>query len=330
MGALYVDNGYWVDDSYAQTGITVNWATRNIFVPRSELSLVQTTPTYVYDLDLDVFRLALKDLEDNADAMFSVDTHRHNTTVVLSGVTYARVIEIINDFTVEFEDGQYAVNLVGANSNVADRVIVNQVSVRASNSAGLIEVNTTGGSDLTAADVWGYSSRTLTTTPAYNGPSAATIAGQVWDTPYADHKIAGTFGKLMDILRKANLSVEGAVNDPSAEATTTVFKTNVAAVSGAYDHQLLVFTTGPLMHEARPIDTYASTNGTIVLQEPLTSIPSNLDEFVILVQHVHPMHEIADQVITTAATTPIASNIKKVNDVTVTGNGQLGTEWGPA
>jgi len=50
----------------------------------------------------------------------------------------ARVVEIINDYTITFEDGQYAVNLVGANSNVADRVNVNQVSVRASNSAGLI------------------------------------------------------------------------------------------------------------------------------------------------------------------------------------------------
>lgn len=164
MGAIYVDNGYWEDDSYAQTGITVNWATRNIFIPRSELTLVQVSPSYAYNLDLDVFRLTLKDLEDNADAMFSVDTHRHNTTVVLSGVTYARVIEIINDFTVEFEDGQYAVNLVGANSNVADRVIVNQVSVRASNSAGLIEVNTAGGGGATAAEIWSYGSRTLTQT----------------------------------------------------------------------------------------------------------------------------------------------------------------------
>jgi hypothetical protein len=49
------------------------------------------------------------------------------------------VIEIINDYTVTFEDGQYAVNLVGANSNIADRVNVNQVSVRAANSAGLVQ-----------------------------------------------------------------------------------------------------------------------------------------------------------------------------------------------
>jgi hypothetical protein len=44
---------------------------------------------------------------------------------------------MINNYTVTFEDGQYAVNLVGANSNIADVVNVNQVSVRSANSAGL-------------------------------------------------------------------------------------------------------------------------------------------------------------------------------------------------
>lgn len=40
-----------------------------------------------------------------------------------------------------FEDGQYAVNLIGANSNIADRVNVNQVSVRSANSAGLVQTS---------------------------------------------------------------------------------------------------------------------------------------------------------------------------------------------
>ena len=49
---------------------------------------------------------------------------------------------MINGYTVTFEDGQYAVNLVGANSNVGDRVNVNQVSVRSANSAGLQDLST--------------------------------------------------------------------------------------------------------------------------------------------------------------------------------------------
>jgi hypothetical protein len=73
--------------------------------------------------------------------MAYLDTHRHNTTVTVGGVTLARVIEIINGYTVTFEDGQYAVNLAGANSNVADVANVNQVSLRSANSAGLQDIS---------------------------------------------------------------------------------------------------------------------------------------------------------------------------------------------
>jgi hypothetical protein len=64
-------------------------------------------------------------------------THNHNTITEIGGVTLARVIEIINNYTITFEDGQYAVNLSNANSNIGDVVNLNQVSVRSANSAGL-------------------------------------------------------------------------------------------------------------------------------------------------------------------------------------------------
>ena len=117
--------------------ISINWGTQVIFVPRDDLTLIQSSPTEIRELNLNSFRLALKDLEDSEEGMAFPDTHRHNTEVLLGGLTYARVIEILNGYTITFEDGQYAVNLVGANSNVADNVNVNQVSVRTSNSAGL-------------------------------------------------------------------------------------------------------------------------------------------------------------------------------------------------
>ena len=118
--------------------ISVDWGARIINILFADLEWVQDTPTVIRKLDLNVLRLALKDLEDGEDGMPHPDTHRHNTEVSLGGLTYARVVEIINSYTVTFEDGQYAVNLYGANSNVADVVNVNQVSVRAFNSAGLI------------------------------------------------------------------------------------------------------------------------------------------------------------------------------------------------
>ena len=119
--------------------ITIDWGnTYVINVPKADMTLVQSTPTEIRELDLNVFRLELKDLEDGENGIPFLDTHIHNTEVTLGGLTFARVIEILDPYSVTFEDGQYAVNLVGANSNVGDKVNVNQVSVRSNNSAGLI------------------------------------------------------------------------------------------------------------------------------------------------------------------------------------------------
>ena len=118
--------------------ISVDWGTKIIFIPKAYTLLIQATPTEIRELDLNVFRLDLKDLEDSEDGMPMLDTHQHNPPVDVGGITLARVVEIINGYTITFEDGQYAVNLKGANSNFGDRVNVNQVSVRSSNSAGLV------------------------------------------------------------------------------------------------------------------------------------------------------------------------------------------------
>lgn len=118
--------------------IDVDWVTKIIYVPKSYLTLVQSVPTEIRSLDIDQFRHDLKDLEASVVGAIYMDTHRHSPEVTVGGVTLARVVEIINGYTVTFEDGQYAVNLLGANSNIADITNVNQVSVRSSNSAGLV------------------------------------------------------------------------------------------------------------------------------------------------------------------------------------------------
>lgn len=122
--------------------ISIDWGARIINIPRADLTLLQSSPTEIRQLDLNEFRLTLRGLEDDPAGMAYPKTHRHNTAVTVGGVTLARVIEIVNGYTVTFEDGQYAVNLVGANSNVGDVVNVNQVSVRSANSAGLQDLST--------------------------------------------------------------------------------------------------------------------------------------------------------------------------------------------
>lgn len=115
--------------------ISINHATRVITIPQADLTYISPG---LYELDVNDLRLWLKDLEDDVDGMNLPDTHRHNTQVTLGGVTLARTVEIINGYTVTFEDGQYAVRLTGANNNLADVLNVNQVSLRSNNSAGLI------------------------------------------------------------------------------------------------------------------------------------------------------------------------------------------------
>lgn len=117
--------------------ISIDWGTKVISVQKSDMVQIQTSPFEIRELNLDTFRLALKDLEDSDEGMMFPDTHRHNTAVTLAGITLARVVEIINGYTVTFEDGQYAVNAIGANCNLADVLNLNQVSLRTFNSAGL-------------------------------------------------------------------------------------------------------------------------------------------------------------------------------------------------
>jgi len=113
-----------------------------INVPKADLTLIQASPNEIRQLDVDAFRLELKGLEDDSTGMAFTKTHNHNTTVEVGGVILARVVEILDPYVVQFEDGQYAVNLTGANNNIGDRLLVNQVSVRSSNSAGLQDLST--------------------------------------------------------------------------------------------------------------------------------------------------------------------------------------------
>jgi len=118
--------------------ISIEWGTKVINVNKIDMTLIQSVPTTIYELNLNGFRATLNDLQDGEEGMSHATTHEHNPPLTVGGVTLARTIELINGYTVTFEDDQYAVNLVGANSNVGDNVNVNQVSVRSSNSAGLI------------------------------------------------------------------------------------------------------------------------------------------------------------------------------------------------
>lgn len=114
--------------------VSVHWPSKTILIPQDYLTSLGGD---VYELNTEELRLDLKDLEDGEAGIPYDDTHRRNAPVTLAGATYAQTLEIINDYTITFEDGQYAVNLVGSNNNISDVTNVNQVSIRSNNSAGL-------------------------------------------------------------------------------------------------------------------------------------------------------------------------------------------------
>jgi hypothetical protein len=127
---------------------TVDWATKVITVPQSDLSFVSGT---LYDLDTNQLRLDLKSIEDSEDGMPFERITTHATEVTVAGVTYARTIEIINGYSLFFEDtgSDYQIRFQGSNNNFFDQengilVPTPHVSYIPGNSAGLIVTSTSG------------------------------------------------------------------------------------------------------------------------------------------------------------------------------------------
>lgn len=131
--------------------ISIDWLTHTIHIPQADLTWVSGT---LYELDTNQFRLTLKALEASEYGMPNLKTHNHNTTVTIVGVTYARSVNILAPYSIEFEDGAYSVMLTGSNNNIFDiangRLVQNQVQVIPTNSAGLIQV--TSGSGLSTEE----------------------------------------------------------------------------------------------------------------------------------------------------------------------------------
>ena len=119
--------------------ISIDWDTAVITVPKADMTLVQLNPVEIRRLDTSSFFFTLKSLEASEEGQTYTDTQQNAAPVLLGGITYARVLEIIDPYTVTFEDGAYVVQLVGSNNNLIEKTNPNQVSVQGNNAAGLIQ-----------------------------------------------------------------------------------------------------------------------------------------------------------------------------------------------
>jgi hypothetical protein len=165
-------------------------------------------------------------------------------------------------------------------------------------------------------DQWGGVTVTgmpLPTTSYTTPPTAGTIADAVWDESYSTHTTAGTFGKLMDTLRKANNIIEGTILS-SPTPTATVFKISGADYpTGALEHAILWMGSGASENQNSPILT-TTNNGdgtvTVTLEEALVTAPSAGDTVLIdPTSHVHAIADIQAGLATSGAVAAVQSDV---------------------
>lgn len=123
---------------------TVNWITKVISIPTTDLVLVSGTR---YSLPMGAFLTEIRRLEWQPDeGLWALGIVEHtNTNFDFSGADYAPFDKIINGYTVQFIGVATRVDLNGSNNNIVDVLIPTGVTVVPSNSAGLI-VTDGGGS----------------------------------------------------------------------------------------------------------------------------------------------------------------------------------------
>ena len=159
--------------------ITINYGTKIITVPQADLTPLGGS---LYELNANDFRNVLKNLEDDESGIAFLPTLRHATQSTLSGVTYARQVEIINGYTISFQNTgtPYTVKVAGANHNIGDVTNFDGgMSLIIGNAAGLV----VSGSGVTEQD-------------------KLDIADRTWDEIASEHLVAGSLGKFMNDIRQ--------------------------------------------------------------------------------------------------------------------------------
>ena len=119
--------------------ISIDWPTAVINIPRADMIVVSSSPIEIRQLNIEDFWRDVRVLEESPEGRAFSRVLNHDQPKPIGGVDLGRVVEVLPPYTVTFEDGAYAVNLSGGNQNLGDRLNFNQVQVRSSNSAGLVD-----------------------------------------------------------------------------------------------------------------------------------------------------------------------------------------------
>ena len=144
--------------------------------------------------------------------------------------------------------------------------------------------------------------------------NSETIADDVWDEALSGHNVGGSTGKALRQIKDGTVSAEAEIDDVSP--TATVFATNLPeAVDDFYNDVSMVFVNGALTGQSRTILSYEGATKTITLDEALTSIPANGDEFIIKTDHVHPIAQIVEGVWGPTIGEAVSENVQTLLDI---------------
>lgn len=145
--------------------------------------------------------------------------------------------------------------------------------------------------DISAADVWTYTTRTITS----GGITQSEVADAVWNASLSGYNSGGSTGKALKQIKEGVISTDGSVDDTSA--TSTTFISNLSETTdGFYHDKVMVFISGDLLGQARHIETYVGSTKSITVSQGFTAAPSDGDEFLILATHEHSLNEISESV----------------------------------
>lgn len=180
---------------------SVDWAARIITIPKTDTVFVSSPPE-VRSLDVTTLWQNLIDIQDDEAGVPHPDIVRNTPPLTVAGVTLARVLEVVNGYTITFEDGLWSVNIVGGNSNLADVVNKNQVGMNTGNSAGFVQGA---------------------------GADPADVADAVWAKLTADSVPGGSYGALFGLVNSRVLQLrEGNIRRRFYMATDVNSTRNVA------------------------------------------------------------------------------------------------------
>jgi len=147
-----------------------------------------------------------------------------------------------------------------------------------------------------------------------SAPTAAQIADAVWDEAQADHVAAGSFGEVATEVA-AILVDTGTTLDGKIDTIDNFLDTEMAAVLAAVDTEVAsIKAVTDLLPDAGALTSLAT-------QASVNTIDDFLDTEIAAIKA-----KTDSLTFTTAGI--VDANVQQINDVTITGDGQVGTEFG--